>query len=94
VADALAWYGSATVDQLALELDLSHAERPALLAALEFWVARGEASAQMRPSRAQGACAGGCGGRSCSTARPVADMPRADADATPVFTWAGKQTGS
>ncbi len=87
VADALAWYGSATVEQLARELDLPLDDRPALTMALEFWVGRGEARVQTRLSRGARGCAGGCcgaGHRAAGTA-PGAPAP------TQVFTWTGKR---
>ena len=62
VADALAWFGSASIDQIAAELGVSLAERPALEAALRFWVDRGEATVGDRTERGSVACARGCGG--------------------------------
>ena len=66
VSDTLAWYGSASIDQIAAELGVSMAERPALEAALQFWVDRGEATVGDETGRGSVACArgsGGCGAR-------------------------------
>lgn len=62
VARALAWYGAATTDQLARELGVARDERPALEAALDFWVRRGEARRDQPGARVEGGrgCAGGC----------------------------------
>lgn len=88
VARALAWYGAATTDQLARELDLERGERPALEAALEFWVRRGEArrgGGGVAPGAGATAspCAGGCCPRGASSARHARG-------ASSVWVWTGE----
>jgi len=60
VADALASYGMASADQLAAELGVSSRDRPALAAALDYWIDRGAVRVEMLPSCVSGGCDGAC----------------------------------